>query len=1234
MAELDPFNILPQVQKQQLVQQTQARTAAATVPKTAPAPPANTGPTSKWARFAQVGTGLVNKVTFGAVNSVAKNIETKGVVKGLASSDIKATKGFASGLTSSERAVAKPIARLLPGGQNDLQAQNKSIDKNIAFGQQINQLHNAGKIDDSSYKQLLKLNQSNQNDTSKGVNALATQIKSDTNRGKIAAGVAGTALDILGAGEGLTKGESGLVSKIPEEAKLGKVADIAVNKLGAGAATGVANAKASGATGKGAIAQGLEGAAIPLAGSALGGVKSGLSGVKTALGKDKDVNSLITNAKTSALDKAGAKANTEDTVAKSLATPKTKLLSAGEKQPVKGEGFTMSDTADKTALSKGQQINQLQDKVTKFQQGKLNISPEEAKSNAQQLADLKSGKVAPTAAEKLTGKTSAAKVDESSVEQPIKKASVPTEKEMAPVTNQPKAKGLSGLVSTVSDKLHVSGKINPEQDLLNKGHTDAAQAVRELAANRDLAAYRGEKAEAQFNRVATKDEQNYDKFAADRESNTGTSAAHQHFTDTLQDTGKRSVSSGVLKSARDETYAPRLYKASDVSKSDAIGGLRKTGGFAKERVQAGEFGESGDKYATYAESKAAAEKAGLKAPNATTGQILGNTVANREKAIANAQGLDKLEKTTMADGKPAIVTVAPGKIPSKLAGYDTTILPGRAVHPDLAPAIKSFTQGSGKSNILTKLNSFTKRLVTVNGAVHDLNYARSSLGEQGLLKTIAGFHPTDIVQKGLDNPQYDADTERMIKNGLVSSRTGASNIFDEPNSSLNKKITGVLGGVRTKLDKTTFGIGDNLQRSTYLKLEKNLTGKLGPKEAGLQAADIANRVAMTVREDQQSAEAKSVGKAVLFAKNFFQSTIQKATTATGISKNNALSKAAQSAGQKQAVKALARNFGYLFAAAQGINYATTGHSTFSNKDSKISPVFYVDKNTGKEYHLTNWYGQVGELMHLTQPSALINKLSPGVQELTRIVSNKDQLPFSDSPQVRNTNASGVKQWGQIAANALEHFVTPAGIDSTKISQVVGKSGQPGKVTAANLFGFGTSTSDNNSMDKDILNQYYSSLPSSLPKQPPGQSNLEAAARNDLSKGNTNSSNVQQLKSQLSPASFRTFMKTGADNPTQRAFDSLPNTETKLNIIEKYSPQQLKELNFDGVAKSLVGTDAKSVITGLQKDGYSSQRISQDLQKVRIDGQQLTQIKAAAKKQASQTAAKSRKAPKFVNPLVR
>lgn len=217
----------------------------------------------------------------------------------------KGVKSVGKSLVAGEQAVATPIARLLPGGQNDLKAENEQIDQNIKLSQKISQLsQSTNPKDQATAKVLAKLNKQNIVDTSKTVEQTTKDIKNATDKGHIAAGMASTVLDILTAGggtlakegakytaeKGVAKVAAGKLTKeIPEALKVGGKKTQAAIVAGSSGAAGVANAKANGATEKQAIEQGLVGAAIPLV-SHFGSVKNAFqAGSKAALNKIRGV---------------------------------------------------------------------------------------------------------------------------------------------------------------------------------------------------------------------------------------------------------------------------------------------------------------------------------------------------------------------------------------------------------------------------------------------------------------------------------------------------------------------------------------------------------------------------------------------------------------------------------------------------------------------------------------------------------------------------------------------------------------------------------------------------------------------------------------------------------------------------------------------------------------------------------------------------------------------------------
>lgn len=810
------------------------------------------------------------------------------------------------------------------------------------------------------------------------------------------------------------------------------------------------------------------------------------------------------------------------------------------------------------------------------------------------------------------------------------------------VTKEPLAntnKDIKGITAKVQEKLapKSSGMLNPEIGAARQGNTELAKAGRAISSGHSLASYgartTADKFEALYKDFTDKGGTK-ESFIKGVEDGTGTHEAQTFWKQHFQQLGEQLQRSGVLKNgAKDASYVPRVAQFN--KKGGSVAGLSKSGGFAKGRALADATDEMGhstnDLYKTHGDYKSAVESQGGKVLDDPV-KLMQQATETRLKAISNAKGLEQLDKTPMRDGRAATITYSQKDgLPPGHRDYNTTLLPGRAVHPEATNMVKAITRTASLSDnalehVAAKTNSVVKRLVTINGLVHGKNFTLSSIYENGLRGTALAMHDAKLASED--------DWNRAIKNGFAPSRSGKSNVFDEALDGKGNlgKATSVLGKLRDRSDKALFeGFGDKLGMSTYMRTEKQLIKQgLNKDEAGKIAADTANRVIFGQRSTETSAMLRETSRLAFFAGKYFQSTLSRGTKAIGLAKDATLSDAAQRAEQRQAAKSVARGFTYLFGAAQAINYATTGHSTFQNKDSKLSPVFYVDKSTGKEYHLTNWYGQIGELFNFANPKTFVNKTSPIVQEGAKVISNSDS--FTGQP-IYNKEASGLRQSGEILANALSNFATPLGFQVSGLQKTFGSGGAPLAVTATKTLGFGASSVDNSQMGKDILSRYYATLPAgSGQSQNAKLSASEAAARNDMAHGKTDSPNIQAVRGQMSATQFKIFMKTGADSAVQRAFDKLPN-EQKMEIINSYSPQQLKEINLDTFAKSVVSSSAKNTISSLQSKGITVDQIKQALTKVGYNDNQLQQLKIQAKKQASAQAKISRKQPKFVNPVL-
>lgn len=947
--------------------------------------------------------------------------------------------------------------------------------------------------------------------------------------------------------------------------------------------------------------------------------------------------------------------------------PTTTSVTEGKNAGVFGEGAKNAQAG--TVQSRLDMVQKIDDQLAKVQQGKSLMGAQAQKDlfatrkalvagssdhlvgssvkdtvqnikndNTKSFVIKDSGSVPKTNPLKVAAsKSSAAKVDEPSLNVPVSKPKAPPAEKEPLVNDNAQVKSLVNKLTPNSLK----GKLNPVDSAARQGHTTFAKQAFHIAQSKINALRQGNNTANEFDKLYA----NYkatggtdQKFIKDVENGNLTSPAHKLWDQIHTQTGAQLSDLGITKGAR-SNYVSRVAQFIKKGFKQGGTGLSKSGSFAKGRATLNdEFGISHDKFASHADFKAAVEKDGGKVLS-NPSDILRHTLPSKYEAIENAKGLNELDKTAMADGRPATSTFDASKgLPANIADYNKNLIPGRAVHPSAVNTIKSLTHTytSGEiNNPVARVNSVAKQIITLNGMIHGKNFGLASLRQQGLFHTAASVLRTNkdlATTFGEDNIQ-----RAIVKGGVVPFEQAKQDLFDQLgnpglNKTWNKAVSFPGKAIGAERNLLFNKLGNHLQFSTYFNVEKQMVkAGLSEDEAARVAGQAANKVGFISSPVKTSVEYSKGARMIFFAGQYFKSTLSELSTALGISRDSTLSRAAQGAAQKQAIKGIARGATYLLALAQGINYAVTGHSTFQNKDSKISPVFYIDKATGKEYHITNWYGQIGDMMHTVgNPiKELNNKTSPLLGEASRVgqaLSSGAPDPYTGQTVI-DKNAPGWRQTSQAVGNILENMITPAGF---QLSQ--SQRSTPGMVNFAKTMGYGASTVDNNPMEKDILNQYYATLPSGASKTPPAQSVLEAAARNDLAHGRTNTGNLQQLQKTMSPTQFKTFMKTGADSTVQRAFDKLP-TNQKLQVIEKYTPQQLKELDLTGVAKTLVGTSQKASVTSLETKGFSPQRITKDLQKVGINQSQLQQIRTEAKKQASATARKSAATPKFVNPLL-
>lgn len=1274
---------------------------AAQQPKTAPQvqPPNTNGqPTSKWARIAQVGIGKVNlfnayrtvvehKASMDANNSMLKSgAKTVGNVGKAVASDFvnigkEANKNVIQPIIKpSKPSKASDIMQTQAAAQTAVKSGNISPDVVKIVGQiQGSQ----DKI--TAYKVLADTSLTNKQRNEKLMPIIQKQ-SAQTKK------MLGAALEVssLVVGGGETEA---LFTGAKTAAKV--IAPNVISSIAGGTGSKLLNKPDVSSK---ELLKAVPGEVALGVGTTVAGAGAGklFSGAKTALGKDKAVAETISRAKTSALLQKGKEAN----VAEALAPSKTKLLTAGEKQPVKGEGFTMSEKPSQTAISRGREITQLEERLTQFQQGKLKISPEQAKADAQRLAGLKSGKI--TAVEKLTNaanKTAATNTItrenfgtfESDARHlatehvsAVDRGDFETAKSIENRVAEMPAKGSPKLVGklqkyresnvsvsrdtgvSLTEKLPNKPNITPADETFKNIKMASAKsdtkgffrAIHEwfnpapgkvgAQVQRDLRTSIGglTQQKVQSEALARDTTRAFGKMSPQEHlqfiQNVGTGA--KHATPQLEKLGAtlKEFNKGNEQVAK--SLNPDIHVIENYTTHSGILDVGNSKSFANAWSKAPFKGDTGAlkerAFPTVGDMLQWANEKGIPVKETNPMTLAMNSRAGLLKA---KMAQDFLETQTARGVDPAIVQkvidryLEPGLGHNQV--YKTLRQAGNALnnlqlglsgfHFTGTALNASFSEFANGINHLLTGHPLKAAGSTIRGAYAPIDYA---VGGHGFIK--------DLVS-GVDN-HYTQAARIANFNPIKNNEYVATGLKKTLDNFKNKNILGIVGTPLTIIPRTVSTLAKplmehwvpDLKAGAFKRAVQVADEKLGPN-----ATAEARQAAYQKVADSIDNRFGQLNKDNIFWNKTFKDMNNMAMRSPGWNIGTVRELGGGIKDVPGSLKSLAKGKGIsertAYTASLGVGTMLIGailQKTFTGKGpTELIDYFYpktgkVDKNGNEErVSLPTYSKDVFSFMH-SPGSTITNKANPLLSVGVQGVKNKDYF----GNQIRNPEDSFGKQAKQ-EAGFLGKNLLPFSLSnttqrvektpSTKAQTIMGLNPAPGYITKSKLA-------------QDIQKTLTQSKGSpSLTPEEQTVNKLKEAARGDLSRGRTDSTSLQQLKSQLSPNAYKAFIKTGGENQIQRQFDSL-STDQKLKMIEKYSPSQLRELDLSGVAKSLVGSSAKNVFDSLQTKGYSPERVQQDLQKVGIDKSQLIKIKAEAKRQAAIQARQSRNQPKFVNPLVK
>lgn len=399
-------------------------------------PDTNIGkPTSSWARLAQVGAAKTQKLNLlqQGMSDASKGVKgAAGFVKGSAVQTGHAAKGVGTG-----------IARMLPGGMNDIKTQSQESNQIDKSTQQIIQMQKSGQLSKQAATKLLQANAGNASAVS---GQQEKSLKSIPTTKEFAGDIAQIALLGVGGGGGKLAEEGGavllrqvgalgvkdLAEKVGIDATKQSAEDVAkqvaatrtgqaaIKTLTSGgvvkraavtagkSAAGFGAFSAAGEAGAGGSNKqilkagtvgGVEGA---LAGGAASLLKTGAKAVTGRLADEADLKATAAKHQiaTKMADEKGLPAG-KPTETKTLAAgdkPSVpKQLQSGDKPSVKGNNFTMqTPKATATAKVVNTRLSQLDNLISAAQKNGTNKSATELRGLMRErsgLQDVASGKV-------------------------------------------------------------------------------------------------------------------------------------------------------------------------------------------------------------------------------------------------------------------------------------------------------------------------------------------------------------------------------------------------------------------------------------------------------------------------------------------------------------------------------------------------------------------------------------------------------------------------------------------------------------------------------------------------------------------------------------------------------------------------------------------------------------------------------------------------------------------------
>lgn len=308
---------------------------------------------------------------------------------------------------------------------------------------------------------------------------------------------------------------------------------------------------------------------------------------------------------------------------------------------------------------------------------------------------------------------------------------------------------------------------------------------------------------------------------------------------------------------------------------------------------------------------------------------------------------------------------------------------GKWISPEAYPAIQTLAEPRESPQQWRKTASLLKQFKFLIPFYHGMNWYGNLVATKGI------YGGSRLFMEGVKSMENPENVSKYIQMGVNLFRINSlsAGVMDEMTKAGKWNLMG-------KSSEWLFHhVGDSLTAGITEELLRQ-TKEFGwsHQQINETIAEIVNNLSGNLSPETMSPLYRTLGSTLLMARDWTTSNIRVGTGALGmLPKYWSIEQKAFAASWYR--KAMLREFGNMFVVAQVINQLTTkaaygkGRFTWENSGTlknKISPVFYVDKKTGREFAITNWYRMTGDIMNWVLPDEVEKSMS-GASQLSMTV---------------------------------------------------------------------------------------------------------------------------------------------------------------------------------------------------------------------------------------------------------